>query len=392
MLDKKFILTIVFGFCFFSITSGIGFTAEDIKIGVVGPHSGNLASYGIPTVRAAELVVNKINTEGGVLGKNVEMLIEDDACVQSIATNIASQFVAQGVDVVLGHICSGATLAALETYKNAEIVVMSPASTMPELTQSGDYPNFFRTIAADDVQARLIVDYALNILKVRKIAVLHDNSTYAKRLAEFAKGFLEADARAMVVLYESITPGLTDYSDVVQNINQSNAEATIYCGDYLEASRIITQMREINMNTIFISGDAVKDNAFIVAAGNNAEGVFAAGPKDISNNPIYIMAAEEHLQAYGEDPGSFFPEAYAATMALLNAIEKAGSTNQEAMRQALQIELVETPLGQIRFDEKGDAIGVGFSMYQVKNGEFVEVYAEKKDKIYPSVIILLLDK
>ncbi len=392
MLDKTCFLTIVFCVCLISIISGVSFSAEAIKIGIAGPHSGGLAPYGIPTVRAAELVVNKINAKGGVLGQNVEMLIEDDACVPVTAASIAAQFVTQGVDVVLGHICSGATLAALETYKNAEIVVMSPASTNPELTQSGDYPNFFRTIAPDDAQARLLVDYALNILKVSKIAVVHDNEAYGKGLAELVKGFLEADTRAMLVLYESITPGLMDYSNVVQNINQSNAEAAIYCGYHLEASKIITQMREMNMNTIFISGDAVKDNAFIVAAGNNAEGVYASAPKDLSNNVMYQLAVEEHVQAYGEDPGPFFPQAYAATMALLNAIKNAGSTNQEAVSEALRSNFVETPLGRIRFDEKGDAIGVGFSMYKVINGVFIEVYVEKTSNTIPSLPILLLDR
>jgi branched-chain amino acid transport system substrate-binding protein len=281
-------------------------------------------------------------------------------------------------------------MAALETYKNAAIVVMSPASSNPELTQSGDYPSFFRTIAPDDDQARLIVDYALNILKVSKIAVLHDNQAYGKGLAELVKGFLDADTRASVVLYESITPGLMDYSNVVQNIDQSNAEAAIYCGYHPEASKIVTQMREMNMDTVFISDDAVKDDSFILAAGNNAEGVYASAPKDLSNNPMYQSAVEEHVQAYGEDPGPFFPQAYAATMALLNAIKNAGSTNQEAVSEALRSNFVETPLGRIRFDEKGDAIGVGFSMYKVINGEFVEVYVEKIVINLPSIQLLLL--
>jgi branched-chain amino acid transport system substrate-binding protein len=390
MLDKKCFLTIVFCVCLISIISGMSFSAEAIKIGVAGPHSGGLASYGIPTVRAAELVVNKVNSQGGVLSEDVEVFTEDDACVPATAANIATQFVNQGIDVVLGHICSGATLAALATYKNAAIVVMSPTSTNPELTQSGDYPNFFRTIAPDDAQARLIVDYALNILKLSKIAVVHDNQAYGKGLAELVKGFLEADARATVVLYESIIPGLMDYSNLVQNINQSNAEAAIYCGYHPEASKIITKMREMNMDTLFISDDAVKDDSFIVAAGNSAEGVYASAPKDLSNNSMYQLAVEEHVQAYGEDPGPFFPQAYAATMALLNAIKNAGSTNQEAVSEALRSNSVETPLGRIRFDEKGDAIGVGFSMYKVINGEFVEVYVKKTVINLPSVPLLLL--
>jgi branched-chain amino acid transport system substrate-binding protein len=114
--------------------------------------------------------------------------------------------------VVLGHICSGATKAALGIYKDSNIPVMSPSATNPALTQSGDYPNFFRTIASDDAQARLEVDFALDILKLKKIAVLHDKGDYGKGLAEFAKKFLEEDSRAEVVLYEGITPGAVDYS------------------------------------------------------------------------------------------------------------------------------------------------------------------------------------
>jgi len=128
MSDKKCFFRIVFCVCTISIISSMSFSAEAIKIGVAGPHSGGLAYIGIPTVRAAELVVNKINSQGGVLGSNVEIITGDDACGSATATNIATQFVNQGVDVVLGHICSGATLAALEIYKNAEIVTMSPAS------------------------------------------------------------------------------------------------------------------------------------------------------------------------------------------------------------------------------------------------------------------------
>jgi branched-chain amino acid transport system substrate-binding protein len=108
--------------------------------------------------------------------------------------------------VVVGHICSGATKAALGIYKDSNLIAMSPSATNPALTQSGDYPNFYRTIASDDAQARLEVDFALDNLKLTKIAVLHDKGDYGKGLAEFAKGFLEQDSRAEVVLYEGITP------------------------------------------------------------------------------------------------------------------------------------------------------------------------------------------
>jgi branched-chain amino acid transport system substrate-binding protein len=176
-----------------------------------------------------------------------------------------------------------------------------------------------------------------------------------------------------VVLFEGVTPGAMDYSAVVQKIKQSGADAVIFGGYHPEASKIVSQMRKKKMKTAFVSDDGVKDDTFIKVAGKYAEGVYATGPKDLSSNPMYKEAVEEHRKAYGEDPGAFYPQAYAATLALLNAIEKAGSTDYDALRKALQTNDVDTPLGKIRFDAKGDATGVGFSIYQVKNGKYVEV-------------------
>ena len=372
LLEKLFVASML-GLFMVAGVAGVAFTADTIKLGVAGPHSGDLASYGIPTVRAAELVVKEINAKGGVLGKQVELLVEDDVCKPEVATNTATKLVSEKVDVVLGHICSGATKAALGIYKDSNIIAMSPSATNPALTQSGDYPNFFRTIASDDAQAKLEVDFALNVLKVKKIAVLHDKGDYGKGLAEFAKSFLENAPQAKVVLYEGITPGAVDYSAVVQKIKRSGAEAVIFGGYHPEASKIVSQMRKKRMKTIFISDDGVKDDTFIKVAKEYAEGVYATGPKDTSKNPMAIAAEEAHKKAYGEDPGAFFLNAYAATLALLNGIEQAGSTDYGAVEKALRTQFVDTPLGKIRFDQKGDALGVGFSMYQVQNGVYVEL-------------------
>ena len=127
------------------------------------------------------------------------------------------------------------------------------------------------------------------------------------------------------------------------------------------------------MDTIFISDDGVKDDTFIKVAGEFAEGVYATGPRDTSKNPLAIEAINAHKAKYGEDPGAFFLNAYAAALALVNALEKSCSTEYDDIVKALRTEYVATPLGIIRFDEKGDAIGVGFAMYQVQNGKYVEI-------------------
>lgn len=348
------------------------YAADTIKLGVPGAHSGDLASYGLPTVHAAKLVVDDINAKGGILGKNVEILQEDDQCKPEVAANVGNKLVSDGADIVLGHICSGATKAALNIYKDANIVTMSPSATNVALTKSGDYPNFFRTISPDDAQASLQVDFALNTLKVKKIAVIHDKGDYGKGLAEFAKGYFEK-AGAEVVLFEGITPGAVDYSAVVQKIKRNKADAVVFGGYHPEAAKIVSQMKKKKMDTIFISDDGVRDETFIKVAGEYAEGVYATGPIDTSTNPMAIAAVEQHKKVYGDEPGAFFLNAYAAAVCLLNAVEKAGSTDYDAVTKALTTEWVETPLGKISFDKKGDALGIGFAMYQVQNGVYVEV-------------------
>ncbi len=348
-------------------------SSAPIKIGVAGAHSGDLASYGIPSVKAAELVVAEWNAKGGVLGRQIELVVEDDQCKPEVATNTAAKLVGEGVVAVIGHICSGATKAALGIYKDENIICISPSATNPPLTQSGDYPNFYRTIAPDDAQARLEVDFAADTLGIKKIAVLHDKGDYGKGLAEFAKAMIESDGKMEVVLYEGITVGAVDYSAVINKIKNSGAEAIIFGGYHPEASKLISQIKKKGMDTIFISDDGVKDDTFIKVAGEFAEGVYATGPMDTSTNALTMAAEEAHRAEYGEDPGAFFLNAYAATAAILNAIEKAGSTDYEAVSKALKSNYVDTTLGSISFDEKGDAIGVGFSVFQVQNGAYVEL-------------------
>jgi branched-chain amino acid transport system substrate-binding protein len=187
------------------------------------------------------------------------------------------------------------------------------------------------------------------------------------------KKHIEETGKGEVVLFEGITPGAMDYSAIVQKIKQSGAEVVIFGGYHPEASKIVTIMKKKRLKTKFVSDDGVKDDTFIKVAGKAAEGVYAAGPQDNSNNPLAIKAKEEHKKVFGTDPGAFFEGAYAATVVMLNAIEKSGSTKLEDLKKVLHTEKVPTPVGNINFDKNGDAIGVGFSMYVVENGKYVVV-------------------
>ncbi|SIQ58414.1 branched-chain amino acid transport system substrate-binding protein [Alkalispirochaeta americana] len=348
--------------------------ADEIRIGVPGAHSGDLASYGLPTVNAAELVAEQVNQAGGLLGKQIRLFVEDDQCQPEVATNIAAKLVGDGVVGVLGHICSGATRTALGIYTGEGIVVVSPSATSPPLTQSGEFPTFFRTIAPDDAQGALQAEFVAEKLGARSVAILHDGGDYGRGLADFARESLtENYPDVKIALYEGITVGAVDYSAIINRVGASNVDVLIYGGYHPEASRLVSQMRSQGMDLPFISGDGIQDETFIDVAGANAEGVYATGPRDTSGNPVAQAARRAHQEKYGEEPGPFFMNAYSGMLALVNAIEVAGSTDSAAIQEALRTSPVQTPVGEITFDERGDAIGIGFAIYQVQNGVYVEL-------------------
>ncbi len=365
------------GVVIFAVLGSLAFASGSkdsgtIKIGVAGAHSGDLASYGLPSVNAAKLVIEDINAKGGINGRKLELFVEDDQCKPELATNTASKLVSSNVVAVIGHICSGATKSALGIYKDSKVVTISPSATNPPLTQSGEYPNFFRTIAPDDAQAKLAATFIKQKLGLKKLAVLHDKGDYGKGFAELVKEYAEKDG-IQVLLFEGVNPGAPDYSAVVNKIGNAGVDGVVWGGYHPEASKLVQQMKDKGMNMPFISDDGVKDNTFIEVAGKYAEGVYATGPMDTSSNPIAMKAVADHKAKFGEEPGAFFLNAYAATLAVTNAIAKAGSTDYDALTKALRSEYVETSLGRISFDQRGDVIGFGFSVFQVQNGKYVEL-------------------
>lgn len=351
---------------------GAAYGAETIRIGVQGAHSGDLASYGVPSLNAARIVAEEANAKGGVLGRQVEIVPQDDQCKPEMGTSAATKLISDKVGAVIGPICSGPTTASLPLFQNAELIAISPTATTPQLTESGKNPLFFRTVAHDNAQAKLTSDFMLNRLKVKKVAYLHDNGDYGKGFADQNRKHMEAGG-AETVLFEAITPDAVDFSPVVRKLRRAKPDIVVFGGYQNVASKLVQQMRRDRLDTAFIGPDGVKDETFLKMTGRDGEGVYASYPRDTSSFPEYRHAREAHLKKYGSEPGFGYYNAYAATQALLNAIEKTGGTDTKKLDAALRDNEVATPLGKIRFNRQGDAAGMGLSIYQVRNGKFEEL-------------------
>lgn len=352
--------------------AGIAQAADTIKIGAQGAHSGDLASYGTPSLNAIKIVVDEANANGGVLGKMIEVVAQDDQCKPEMATSAATKLVSDKVDAVVGPICSGPTVASLPLFQNANILAISPTATTPALTESGKNPLFMRTVAKDNAQANLTSDFMLNNLKVKKIAYLHDNGEYGKGFADYNRELMEKGG-AETVLFEAVTPDAVDFSAVVRKLRRAKPDIIVFGGYQPVASKLVQQMRRDRLDTPFLGPDGVKDETFLKMTGKDGEGVYASYPKDTTTLPAYQKARDQHLKIYGSEPGFGYYNAYAATQALLDAIAKTGGTDTEALNKALRENYVDTPIGKIRFNDKGDAAGMALSIYEVKDGKFVEL-------------------
>ncbi|MDO5538248.1 MAG: branched-chain amino acid ABC transporter substrate-binding protein [Desulfovibrionaceae bacterium] len=345
--------------------------ADTIKIGIGGAHSGDLASYGVPSLNAAKIVTAKVNAAGGLLGKQIELVVGDDQCKPELGTNVATKLISDEVAVVMGHICSGATKASMALYNEAHIISMSPSATTPGLTAGGANPMFFRTIAKDDAQAQLTSSFMLKELKVKKVAYLHDNGDYGKGFADMNREKLEA-AGVETVLFEAITPDAVDFSPIVRKLRRAKADIIVFGGYQPTASKLLQQMRRDRVMTPVIGPDGLKDDAFIKMAGKAAEGVYCSYPKDTASLPIYQEARQGHIDMFKTEPGSFYYNAYSAMLCLVNAIKEAGSTDTDKLIEVLRTKRVDTPLGSIVFNKDGDAAGLALSVYVIKDGKFQE--------------------
>ncbi len=349
-------------------------SAETIKIGVAGAHSGELAAYGQPTLNAVNIIVDEINAKGGVLGKQIEVISGDDQCKPEIAPNVATKLISDGVVAVIGHICSGAAQAALPLYNNAKVINISPSVTAPSITQSGENPYFFRTIADDASSAYVGAQFIVKKLGLKKVAILHDNTEYGKGYADNAAKYLKEFGNNEVVLFEAVTPGAADYSSAIRKVRQEGAEILMWGGYYADASKILANMYNLGFSVPLIGPDGLKSYGLIELAGEDAEGVYAAGPKDTSDNPLSKKYTDIHQERFGTAPGDFYNPGLAAIIALVNAIEKSGSLDSGKIIEVLRSSKIDTPVGPVVFDSKGDADGVGMSIFQVENGDFKQVF------------------
>lgn len=348
--------------------------AETIKIGVMGPLTGPWASEGRDMQRIVSLLADELNKNGGINGNTIEVLVEDDGGDPRTATLAATRLITMNPVAVIGTYGSAVTEAAQTIYDEAGVVQIATGSTAIRLTEK-DMKSFFRTCPRDDQQGQSAVK---TILKkgFKKVAILHDNSSYSKGLADEIKEVLEKNKEADIVFFDALRPGEHDYSTILTKLKGINPDVIMFTGYYPEAAMLLRQMQGMKWSVPMIGGDATNNTDLVKIAGDAATGFFFLSPplpSDIDSKSSQEFLDAYH-KAYGVYPNSVWAIAAGDAFKVIAEAIKAGNTTSESIANYLHKDLKDYPglTGNISFNAKGDRVGDLYRLYVVdKDGKFV---------------------
>lgn len=346
---------------------GARVASADIPIAVVGPMTGDNATFGAQMRAGAEQAVADINAAGGLLGQKLVLEVGDDACDPKQAREAANQVVTKGVKMVAGHYCSSSSIPASEVYMEGNVIQISPASTNPQFTEQG-YKTAFRVCGRDDQQGFVAGNYLADHYADKKIAIVHDKQTYSKGLADETKKQLNARG-IKEVLYETINKGEKDYSALVSKLKDLGVEVLYYGGYHTEAGLITRQMREQGMKTQLLSGDALATAEYWSITGPLGEGTMMTFGLDPAKDPANAKIVAE-FEKKGIKPEGYTLYTYGAIQTWADAVKKAGTTDTDKVLTALHDTTFKTVLGPITFDEKGDVKQPTYVVYVWTDGKY----------------------
>ena len=346
-----------------------------MKIGLMGPMTGPWASEGQEMKQVVDLLAEDLNAKGGVLGRKVEVVSEDDGGDPKTAALAAQKLVTQKVVAVIGTYGSSITEASQNIYNEAKIPQIANGSTAIRLTEKG-LKYFFRTCPRDDEQAKVGAQY-IQSMGYKKLAILHDNTTYAKGLADETKGLVEK-AGVEIVFFDALTPGEKDYTAILTKMKAANPDAVFFTGYYPEGGLLLNQKKAMNWPVPFIGGDATNNPDLVKIAGAEAAEGFAflspPLPKDLPT-PEAKAFLESFTKKYGKAPASIYSVlAGDGFRVLIAAIQATKTTEADKVSEYLHTQLKDFAglTGKLSFNAKGDRVGEVYKVYKVNaQGEFI---------------------
>jgi len=350
-----------FGFALSIAIATAGTAAAQVKFGVGGPITGPNAATGAQMKNGVDQAATDINATGGILGQKITVAYGDDASDPKQGVSVANKFTGDGVKFIIGHYNSGVTIPSSEVYQENGMLQITPASTNPTVTERKMW-NIFRVCGRDDQQGQVAGEYIVKHFKGKKIAIVHDKTTYGKGLADETKKTINKGGMKEV-LYEGVNTGEKDYSALVSKIKQSGADLIYWGGLYTEGGLIVRQMRDQGVKAPMMGGDGITSDEFASIGGPGVEGTLMTYGPDPRNKPDAKKVVEE-FRAKKFEPEAYTLYSYAGVQIIKQAAEAAKSLDPkkvaEKMHSGMQFKTV---LGDISYDKKGDITKLDYVMY-----------------------------
>ncbi|HWV43804.1 branched-chain amino acid ABC transporter substrate-binding protein [Pseudorhodoplanes sp.] len=346
-----------------------------IKIGVAGPLTGGSAAFGAQLKNGVEQAVADINAAGGINGQKIQLFVGDDRGDPKEGVSVANKFVADGVKFVIGHFNSGVTMPASEVYQENGILVITPAATNPKITERKMW-NMFRVCGRDDQQGGVAGNIIAQKFKGKRVAVVHDKTTYGQGLADETKKAMNKGG-VKEVLYEGINKDDKDFTALVSKLKAANVDLVYWGGLHDTGGLIVRQMRDQGVKAPLMGGDGITDDEFATIAGPGAEGTLMTFSPDPRTNPENKQIVEV-FRKKGFEPQAYTLYSYAALQIIKEAAEQAKSLDPKKVAAVISSgKPFKTVLGSLSFDKKGDVSNDGYLVDGKKKDRYV-LYTWKK--------------
>jgi branched-chain amino acid transport system substrate-binding protein len=344
---------------------------DTIKVGEYASLTGKEATFGISSHEGTLLAVEQINAGGGVLGKKIELLTEDDLSKAGEPATVVNKLISRdGVVAILGEVASSRSLEAAPICQQNKIPMISPSSTNPKVTETGDF--IFRVCFIDPFQGTVMANFAAKTLKAKKVAVFTDvKSDYSKGLAKYFKqGFLANGGTITDEL--DFNGGDKDFKAQLTTIKAANPDAVFVPGYYTDVALICIQAKQLGLNVPLFGGDGWESDQLVKIGGDAVEGDYFSThyAPDVATDKSKNFVADYQKRFNGKTPDAMAALGYDSALILADAIKRAGSTDSQKIRDALAATKdFDGVTGRTTINEKRDATKAAVIL-QVKDGKF----------------------
>ncbi len=351
-----------------------GAAQAQVRLGVGAPITGGSAAFGAQIKQGVEQAVEDINAAGGILGQKITLEAGDDRADPKEGVSVANKFAADGVQFVVGHFNSGVTMPASEVYQDNGMLEITPAATNPQITERGMW-NIFRVCGRDDQQGGMAGAIIVERFKGKRVAIVHDKTTYGQGLAEETRKAMNAKG-LKEVMFEGVNKDDKDFTALVSKLKAVNPDLVYWGGLHDTGGLILRQMRDQGLKAPMMGGDGMADDEFAAIAGPGAEGTLMTFSPDPRTNPKNKAIVDLFRQKRGFEPQSYTLYSYAAVQIIKQAAEAAKSIDPKKVAAVMHSgKVFSTVLGDVSFDKKGDINGY---IVAGKNKDRYVLYVWKK--------------